>query len=121
MLVFAIAMGTAVPSIQVDNSVEAFLHADDPDLIHYNEFRDQFGRDDVTVIAIRPPEIFDLAFLTKLRSMHKDLEREVPYLDDLTSLINARATYGRGNELIVEDLLATWPRTPADLAAFTGV
>ena len=110
MLVLAVGVGAALPGMQVDNSVEAFLHEDDPNLIHYNDFRDRFGRDDVTVIAIRPPEIFDLAFLEKLRAMQEDLENEVPYLDDVTSLVNARATYGQGDELIVEDLLADWPQ-----------
>ncbi len=116
MLGLAVGVGAALPSIQVDNSVEAFLHEDDPDLIHYNDFRDRFGRDDVTVIAIRPREIFDLAFLEELRALHEDLEHEVPYLDDVTSLVNARATYGQADELIVEDLMAEWPRNEADLA-----
>jgi predicted RND superfamily exporter protein len=117
MLSLAAAVGAALPSMQVDNSVEAFLHEDDPDLIHYNDFRDRFGRDDVTVIAIRPREIFDLAFLEKLRALHEDLENEVPYLDEVTSLVNARATYGHGDEFVVEDLLEEWPQSQADLAA----
>jgi predicted RND superfamily exporter protein len=69
------------------------------------------------VIAIRPPEIFDLAFLEKLRALHQDLENEVPYLDEVTSLVNARSTRGEGDELIIEDLLEEWPRDPAELAA----
>ncbi len=117
MLLVALGAGAALPRMQVDNSIEAFLHEDDPNLIHYNDFRDRFGRDDVTVIAIRPRNVFDLAFLDKLRAMHEDLENEVPYLDELTSLVNARATYGEGDELVVDELMAEWPRDQADLAA----
>ena len=117
MLALAVGLGAQLPHLDVDNSVEAFLHADDPELIHYNEFRDRFGRDDVTVIAIRPTEVFDLAFLETLRAMHEDLEEEVPYLDEVTSLLNARSTRGEGKELIIEDLLESWPRNRADLAA----
>jgi len=117
MLLLAAGVGAQLPRLEIDNSVEAFLHEDDPSLIHYNEFRDRFGRDDVTVIAIRPREVFDLAFLEKLRALHEDLENEVPYLDDVTSLVNARATRGEGDELIVEDLLEEWPRSQADLVA----
>jgi predicted RND superfamily exporter protein len=94
----------------MDNSVEGFLHDDDPTLIRYNEFRDQFGRDDVTIIAIETPDVFDLGFLEKLRALHEDLEAEVPHLDEITSLINARSTRGEGDALIVEDLLEDWPR-----------
>ena len=117
MLVLAAGLGTQLPALGVDNSVEAFLHADDPKLIHYNEFRDDFGRDDVTVIAIRPREVFDLAFLEVLRDMHEDLEDEVPYVDEVTSMVNARSTRGEGNELIVGDLLDEWPRNQLDLSA----
>jgi predicted RND superfamily exporter protein len=117
MLALAAGLGAQLPHLEVDNSVEAFLHADDPNLIHYNEFRDQFGRDDVTVIAIRPRKVFDLDFLATLRAMHEDLENEVPYLDEVTSLVNARSTRGEENELIIEDLLEDWPRNQVDLAA----
>jgi len=110
-------VGSQLTRIEVDNSVEAFLRPGDPNLIHYNELRDQFERDDVVVIAIEPPEIFDLGFLEKLRALHRDLESETPYLDEVTSLLNARSTRGRGDELIVEDLLEEWPRDEAQLAA----
>jgi predicted RND superfamily exporter protein len=117
MLTLTVGLGAQLVRLEVDNSVEAFLHDDDPSLIHYNEFRDQFGRDDVTVVAIEPREIFDLAFLEKLRALHEDLENEVPYLEEVTSLVNARSTRGEGDELIVEDLLEEWPRDEAQLAA----
>ena len=67
--------------------------------------------------SLHPPEIFDLAFLEKLRAFHRDLEREVPYLERVTSLINARSTRGEGDELIVEDLLERWPEHQEDLRA----
>ena len=46
--------------------------------------------------------------------MHHDLENEVPYLREVTSLINARHTHGNRDELIVEDLLADWPEKDVD-------
>jgi predicted RND superfamily exporter protein len=116
MLALALGTGTQIPRLEVDNSIEAFLHADDPKLIHYNAFRDEFGRDDVTVIALRPREIFDLDFLATLRALHADLEAELPYLDEVTSLVNARSTVGKDDELIVGELLEDRPRGPADLA-----
>jgi predicted RND superfamily exporter protein len=115
VLCLAGIVGAQLTRIEVDNSVEAFLRPGDPNLIHYNQLRDQFERDDVVVIAIWPPEVFDLGFLAKLRTLHQDLENETPYLDELTSLVNARSTRGRGDELIVEDLLEQWPESPAEL------
>jgi predicted RND superfamily exporter protein len=109
-LALTLGLGSQLPRLAMDNSVEGFLHDDDPTLIRYNEFRDQFGRDDVTIIAIETPDVFDLGFLEKLRALHEDLEAEVPHLDEITSLINARSTRGEGDALIVEDLLEDWPR-----------
>ena len=106
-----------LPEMKVDNSVEAFLHSDDPERLRYDRFRDRFDRDDRIIIILNPPEIFDLGFLEKLRAFHRDLERELPYTEEITSLLNARYTHGEADELIVEDLLEDWPDGPADLAA----
>lgn len=98
-----------IPSISIDTSSEAMLHDDDPSLLEYNRFRDQFGRAELIIITIQAPEVFNTAFLTRLKSFHTDLEAELPYLREVTSLINARNTIGQKDELIVEDLLEGWP------------
>jgi predicted RND superfamily exporter protein len=99
-----------IPAISIDTSSEAMLHADDPSLLEYNRFRDQFGRAELIIIAVQAPEVFNARFLAQLRSFHTDLEEEIPYLREVTSLINARNTRGRKDELIVEDLLEGWPQ-----------
>jgi hypothetical protein len=58
----------------------------------------------VILILIEPDELFSPAFFEGLRAFHEDLERSVPFLDDVTSLVNVRFTYGREDELVVEDL-----------------
>jgi uncharacterized protein len=115
MGILIIALVSQIPKITIDTSTEGFLHKNDPALVAYNQFRDQFGRDEVIIIAIEPTEVFDPGFLEKLRRLHRELEENVPYLDDITSLVNARNTRGQGDELIVEDFLEHWPQTPEDL------
>jgi predicted RND superfamily exporter protein len=110
-----VALASQLPSVRFDTSTEGFLHDDDPALIDYNAFRDQFGRDDLIVLALHPPRVFDMGFLATLRELHERLEAEVPHLDEVTSLINARATRGSEDELLVEDLLEEWPAGPQDL------
>lgn len=112
----ALALASGLPRLRSDNSVEAFLHPDDPTLELYNEFRDQFGRDEYAVLAIETSDVFDLGFLERLRGLHRELERDVPFLDELTSLINVRATYGNADELIVEELMEDWPRDGVEVA-----
>jgi predicted RND superfamily exporter protein len=118
LVVCVIAAGflSQLPKIAIDTSNEGFLHEDDPILQQYNQFRDQFGREEMIILAIKTPDIFTFDTLARIRDLHDELEDNVPYLDDINSLINARNTRGEGDRLIVEDLLEDWPQTPEQLA-----
>ncbi|MCH6561155.1 MAG: MMPL family transporter [Myxococcales bacterium] len=118
MLALASALTSRLPLLTLDNSIESFLHEDDPAVLLYNDFRDQFGWDEYIFILLEPREVFDLLFLEELKALHEELETEVPYLDDVTSLLNARSTRGEKDELIVEDLLEEWPETPDAMRVF---
>jgi predicted RND superfamily exporter protein len=110
-------MVTLLPDLRAENSSNSYLHGDDPETVRYDEFTAQFGQDSQILLAISPPDVFAPEFLERLRSFHRELAEEVPYLTDVTSLINARRTRGEGETLIVEDLLEEWPDSPADFAA----
>ena len=49
-----------IPKITIDTSTEGFLHEDDPAMVDYNAFRDQFGRDEVIIVAVKSEDVFDL-------------------------------------------------------------
>jgi predicted RND superfamily exporter protein len=100
----------------VDTSSEGMLYKNDPGRIKYNHFRDQFGNSGIIVIGIKTPDIFDKNFLKKLKSLHEDLENKVPFVHEVTSLINARNTYGEGDTLYVDDLLEGFPDEDIDLS-----
>ena len=117
MLAAVAAMVFHIPKIRFDTSTEGFLHDKDPTLQAYNAFRDQFGRDEVIIIALNPPRVFDQIFLKKLKAFHEELADRIPYVDDITSLVNARNTRGEKDVLIVEDLLQKWPESPSEMAA----
>lgn len=116
MILFIAFFVSALPQLRVDTSTEGFLHESDPILISYNNFRDQFGRDEVILVAINPENVFDIGFLKKLKALHQEIERNVPHLDDVTSLINARNTTGDADRLIVEDLFEKFPENEQELA-----
>ena len=105
----AAALLSRIPHLTIDTSTEGFLHKDDPTLIAYDSFREQFGRDELILITIKTRDVFDRVFLDKLNRFHRELEQNTPYLDDITSLINGRNTRGEQDTLIVEDLLDGWP------------
>ena len=116
-LLATFAFGAFLPRLVVDNSTESFLRPGDPSRKLYDEFREQFGQDEKVLVAIHPPEVFELGFLNRLRALHEDIEREVPYVEEITSLWNARNTRGVGDELRVDDLMEDWPESAADVAA----
>jgi predicted RND superfamily exporter protein len=117
MLFFVFLLAAQIPGIRMDTSTEGFLHETDPILIEYEEFRDQFGRDEMAIVAVRSENIFDIKFLEKLKNLHEDLRDNLPDLAEITSLINARNTHGKADELIVEDLFENWPANQRDLDA----
>lgn len=122
-LVFAAACISGLPHLRIDVSFEAFLPADDPVRVAYESFREQFGRDERVTIAAAPGgavsagDVFDLAFLEKLRAFHEAIEERIPYVDEITSLVNARDTRGEGDLLRVDDFLDPWPENEEQLAA----
>jgi len=103
--------------ITIDVASEGLLHKDDPARLDYNAYRDQFGLDERIIIGINAPDVFNEEVLKKIQMLHKDLENEVPYVDDITSLINARNTRGEAEQLVVEDLLEPWPQSKEELKA----
>jgi predicted RND superfamily exporter protein len=124
-LFFVVACVAGLPRLTVDVSFEAFLRADDPVRVAYDSFREQFGRDERVIVSasIKPPtsgsetgDVFDEVFLEKLRLFHEAIDARVPYVNDITSLVNARNTRGEDDTLLVEDFLDPWPTDEAALA-----
>lgn len=116
ILAMAIAMASGLRHISIDTSTESFLHPDDEVLVRYEEYRDQFGRDDIIVIAIQPGEVFAGEALSRLGELHDTLDQRVPHVAAITSLINIRETRGEGDRLIVADLLESWPGTEEEFS-----
>jgi len=115
MFIMIAAIVSQLPKLTIDVSTEGFMHKSDPARVDYDTFRDQFGRDELVVIAIRSKEVFEAKFIKKLKKLHEDLFENVPYIEDITSIINARNTRGKKDELIVEDLMEDWPETTEEI------
>ena len=116
MLLLIASLLSQLPKITSDTSNESYFHQEDPTIQNYTMFKNQFGREELVVIAVGPANVFEKSFLEKLGLLHEKLEEEVPYLDKVTSLINVRQTRGEGDELIVEDLLKDIPDSPEAMA-----
>lgn len=104
-------------TLTIDTSNDAFYHADDPIRIEYNEFREQFGKDDHIIIGINSKNIFSEKFLFKMQQLHLEIEEKVPFINKVNSLLNIRNTYSIDDDLIIEELIETIPQTSEQLDA----
>ena len=116
MLLLSIIIISNITKITIDTSTEGFLHESDPALIRYEKFKEQFGQDEKILVVVQAKDIFNLQTLKEIKKLHTELENEVPHLNDITSLINARNTRGEGDRLIVEDLFENFPHNEKELA-----
>ena len=90
MITVAATLALGVAKLEFDTSNEAFLHRDDPTLMRYAAFKEQFGRDDIIILSLQSEILFSRSTLAKLKALHEDLTEKVPYLNDITSMINAK-------------------------------
>ena len=116
MMLLSILIISNITKITIDTSTEGFLHSDDPALVRYEAFKEQFGQDEKILVVIQAKNIFNLETLKKMKTLHTQLENSVPHLNDITSLINARNTRGEDDRLIVEDLFENFPQNEKELA-----
>jgi len=115
VMILTVLLGAQARHLTIDTSNEGLLQPDDEILTTYNSFRDQFGRDDLLVMAIKSDNVFTIPYLTKLKELHEQLEAELPHVNDVTSMVNARDTRGQGDTLLVDDLLRHFPENDQDL------
>ncbi|MBF0589004.1 MAG: MMPL family transporter [Magnetococcales bacterium] len=118
VLVLMVGLMAQIGTLQMDTSNDAFYHPDDPAKVAYDKFRDRFGKDDHILIMLKPEKVFDVAFIQTLKTLREEIEQKVPFVREVTALDNVRHTQGRGDELIVGDLLEVIPDTPQKMDAF---
>ena len=56
VLALTAALGSQLPKLGFDTSIEAYIREDDPVRLDYDEFRALFGMDTLILIAVRPPQ-----------------------------------------------------------------
>lgn len=105
-----------ITKVKMDTSFEALLHEKDPSRLEYDGFRDQFGRDELIILAIGSENVFEPVFLELLQALHRALETEVPHLERVYSLVNAQHTRAEGDVLFLDHPLEGWSKGEIDLA-----
>ncbi|MEA3417483.1 MAG: MMPL family transporter [Thermodesulfobacteriota bacterium] len=90
--------------LPVETSVESLIMEDDPDLLFYNTFKEQFGEDEFLVVAFSEPEIFSPAYLRFIQKLTEQFEN-IEEVDDVVSLTNVEDIIGSEDDFVVEPLV----------------
>lgn len=114
-LVLVVGLAANIPSIKLDTTTEGFLAEDDPAMVIFNRVRETFGRSDRILLAVETEDVFTLECLRRFSALHQALEEQLPHLESVDSLINARYTHSDADTLMVEDLLERIPQNAQEL------
>lgn len=95
--------------LEINTTTEAFFHKTDPAIVEFDQFKSEFGRDLQFIISINHKDLFSQKNISELIRLHRTLEEKVPYIQEVTSLYNARNIYGDDGDLVVEGFFDEQP------------
>jgi uncharacterized protein len=113
VLLLTVVFGLGLHQLRVDASNSALFKANDPAQMAYQKFQKDFGREDAVVLAIESDRIFSADFMRQLRALHLQLEAQVPWTQEVTSLVNTTYFDQADGVLRSSKLGERWPTTGA--------
>jgi predicted RND superfamily exporter protein len=105
--------GFFAAQIEFDNSIETYFL--ESDLRDYNRFLDEFGTDEIVVVAFRDEDVFTVENFALIDAISHDLER-LPHVRRVISLTTAEIVSGKDDSVDFQDLMPALPSTPEELA-----
>ncbi len=110
---------------RVDNSYEAYFDPDDRAFQAYEQYRDDFGSDEVSYVLYEAPGvehgIWNLEVMRKIDRLTTALEDEVPFVYQVKSPTNAELVRGVPDGIEIAEMRDDFPRTQAGLLALRDV
>ena len=80
-------MGVFAYRVEIDPSVESMILKNDPARLEMDKFKDQFGNDELIIIAFNTKDVFRKKVLLFIKDLTEELE-SVSYVKEVTSLYN---------------------------------
>ena len=114
IIIITIGCAFLYSKLPVETSVESLIMEDDPDLLFYNTFKEQFGEDEFLVVGFSEPRIFSPAYLRFIQKLTEQFEN-IEEVDDVVSLTNVEDIIGSEDDFVVEPLVKEVPDDPHSL------
>jgi len=106
---------------KVDSSYEAYFDPRDPIYLYYEQFRKDFGSDEISYILYEVPGapngVFDFEAMRKIAQLTEALEDEVPFVYEVTSLANAERMDGVEDGIAIRAMRDDFPESQEALLA----
>lgn len=111
-----VALALEIPRIRIDESAEGLMVEKDPARQYYEQVKQRFGSDNLTVVLVKAEEVFTPAVLDLVRRLSDGL-RGIEGASRVESLTTVKNIRGRGDLLDTEPLVPSpLPRAPAEIA-----
>jgi hydrophobe/amphiphile efflux-3 (HAE3) family protein len=112
LLGITIFFGWHAARIEIDTDIERYFLEDD--LRDYDRFLEEFGTDQIIVVAFEGEDTFGLENLRLVDSISGKLEK-LPHVRRVYSLTTAKIIYGEGNTVYFDPLMDEIPSTTGSL------
>lgn len=119
--VYALATGWrgVSPGLEFDASYEAYFDENDNTFKAYEEYREDFGSDEVAYIGFELPGVehgpWNVEAMGRLVELTEAMEDEVPFIYEVTTLANAELTVGTPEGIEITKIADDWPLSQAEL------
>jgi predicted RND superfamily exporter protein len=119
----ALAIGSLALATRarIDNSYEAYFDPADPTFLAYEQYREDFGSDEVSYILYEAPGFahgpWNHEVMRRISELTTALEEEVPFVYEVTSLANAELLQGAPDGIEIRKLRDDFPETQESLLA----
>ncbi len=97
-------------TLPTETSVESLIIEDDPDLLFYESFKEQFGEDEFLVVGFQHENLFSSEILQFIQKKTEELEG-IKEVKEIISLTNVENILGTENDFIVRPLVDEIPDT----------
>ncbi len=99
-------------TLPTETSVESLIIEDDPDLLFYESFKEQFGEDEFLVVGIPATDVFSPELLTFIKQQTEKLEA-LEEVKEVVSLTNVEDFIGSDSDFIIQPLIEQIPEDAA--------
>ncbi|MBI4591169.1 MAG: RND family transporter [Candidatus Rokubacteria bacterium] len=113
--ILTVVFAFQIPRLEIDTSAEGLMVEKDPARRYYEEVKQKFGSDILTIVLVKADDVFTAPVLGVIKRLSDALER-LEGVTRVESLTTVHTIKGRGEALTTEPLVGpVVPATPRDL------